>query len=349
MPSFFKKKRFWGLLLALALLGYSFKDVRGDDLKNLGQRLDMFYLILSLVFSGIMQISRALRWRIILEPGKHLTVSRAVPLYATGAAINYIMPALTGQVGRMLLFSRREGLTKTLVFSTFLLEALFDAIMLFLFIFVSSLWFVYPPEYRFFSSLVLAGAIFLVVILYLHMALHEKINQLSRRFLRDRWPGVYITLKKFSLSLSRGVVALKSSAHLFRSLLFSIVVWVSHVITIYVLFLAFGIEVPMAAAVVVMVVNTLALLVPITPGNAGTFELVVVATLSGFAVGRADAALFAIALHLIDVAPIVALSIPFMRSEKVSLSEISRDDEKEEEEMVRLVDDPRWVMESDSK
>lgn len=350
MAAFYKKKRFWGSLIAVALLAYSFKDIRLDDLQELSTRLNLWFLIPALLISVVMQGMRGVRWRTIVEPGKRIKLVRAVPLYAAGAAINFMMPALTGQVGRMLLFSRKEGLAKALIFSTFLVEIVFDALMLIAFIFVSSLWFVYPEEYRSFSYVVAVSAVTLVILLYLQLAFRQRVQRICKRFVRPRWPGLYFTLMRFTLSFSRGVEALRSSAHLAQSTLYSIIIWVTHAFAVYALFIAFGMDLPIAASIVIVVVNTLALLVPITPGNAGTFELVVIATLSvGFGVSKTDAALYAVALHIIDVLPFFVLSVPFMRAEKVSLTEISVDEEQADEEVAVVTTDPTLVMESESK
>ncbi|MDH4035287.1 MAG: flippase-like domain-containing protein, partial [candidate division Zixibacteria bacterium] len=96
----------------------------------------------------------------------------------------------------------------------------------------------------------------------------------------------------------------------------------AHTAVIYFLFLSFGLHLPFAAAAVVMIVNTLALLIPITPGNAGTFEVAVSTSLTAFAVGRSDAVLFAVALHIIDLLPVFVLGMSFLHMERVSIREI---------------------------
>lgn len=349
MANFLKKKQFWGMLIALALLAFSFKDFRIGDLDGIWDRVSMAYLIPVIILSFIMQSSRALRWRTIVQPAHNIKVSRAIPLYASGAALNYIMPALTGQVGRMLLFAKHENLPKTLLFSTFLVETVFDAMMLFSFIFVGSFSPLYPQQFSVVGNVVFLGAVVLLAFMYLFLAFRRNIERYNKKRLRERWPAVYITIRKFTLSFSRGIDALKSSRHVAGSLGYSLLIWLSHICLIYLLFRAFGLEIPPAAAIVIVVVNTLALLVPITPGNAGTFEFAVIATLSTFGIGKTDAALFAVALHIIDVIPILVLSLPFIRARKVTLADISDDEERAERELVRLVDDPALAVEGDRR
>ncbi len=346
MSALLKKKRFWGVVIAVLLLGYSFKDIRVEHLEALWDRMNLWFLIPALALSALMQISRSSRWRTILEPSKRLTFRRGMLLYATAAAVNYMMPALTGQVGRILLISKKENLPKTHVFSTFLLEIVFDAIMLLMFIFLSSFWLVFPSKYRSYSYLVLGAAFALVALLYAHLMFHSRIDSLIKKHCRSRWPGVYITLKRFSRSFTRGVNALKSTKHLFRSVLLSLLAWTSQAAMIILLFHAFGLKLSPPVALVVVVVNTLGLLFPITPGNAGTFELLVVATLTSFGVLKTDAALLALALHIIDVTPILLLAGWFMHTERVNVDEFEPAKEEIKDVISSVGDEPPWAMEA---
>jgi uncharacterized membrane protein YbhN (UPF0104 family) len=81
---------------------------------------------------------------------------------------------------------------------------------------------------------------------------------MARRHLRDRWPSVYIVIKKFVRSFTKGIELLKSTHHFSRSMLYSIVSWLSHTLVVYFLFKSFGFGLPFASAALVMVINTIA-------------------------------------------------------------------------------------------
>ena len=63
---FWKKKQFWGSLIAVALLAFCLKDIRLSEIQSLGQRLDYMYLIPAVVFSFVFIILKGLRWKVIL-------------------------------------------------------------------------------------------------------------------------------------------------------------------------------------------------------------------------------------------------------------------------------------------
>ncbi|MEA3297470.1 MAG: lysylphosphatidylglycerol synthase transmembrane domain-containing protein [candidate division Zixibacteria bacterium] len=323
-----KKKQFWGTLIAVGLLAFCVKDISLSELKALSLRVDYFYLIPSVLFTYVFVIAKSLRWKLMVSRHKSLTYFRSISLYSAGLILNIIMPVLTGQVGRMFLFAKKEGLRKTFVFSTIILEIIFDAMSLVIFLFLTSLAFVFPEGYRSISIIVAGITILMLITLYLVLHYQYTLEEISYHRLRDRWPSLYIGIRKFIRSFTKGIETLRSSQHFAGTFLYSIVSWSAHTLVIYFLLKAFGFELPLAAAASVMIINTIALLIPITPGNAGTFEVAVSASLAAFSVGRSDAVLFAVALHLIDLLPVLSLGFFFLRSEKLSIREIkSRHDD----------------------
>jgi len=342
-----KKKQFWGTLFAIALLAYCVKDVTFEEIKGLYYRVDLLYLILSLLCSFLFIILKAVRWKIMINPQKNIPMVRSITLYSAGQVLNILMPALTGQVGRMFLFSKKEKLRKTFIFSTIVLEILFDAITLVFFLFLTSFAFAFPEKYRSVSWIIAIVTLVLLAGLYLFLRYHKTLEDLGRKYCRKRWPGFYIGVKKFIRSFTKGIELLRSSKHLAGSLLISLIFWTAHMLVVFFLFKAFGFGLPLGAAAAVMIINTIALLVPITPGNAGTFEVAVSASLTAFSIGRSDAVMFALALHFIDLIPMYVLGMAFFKIEKVSIKDIKS--QHEEETFLEHVDEEGTLIETKGK
>ncbi len=310
-------------------MAFCLKDVTLSEIRELVHRINYVYFLPSVVCTFLFVIFRGLRWRLMVAQQKKISIGRAVTLFSAGQILNVVMPALTGQVGRMFLFAKKEGLRKTFVFSTMVLEVLFDAISLIIFLFLTSLAFAFPPEYRSLSIILSLVTLGLLVLLYLTLHFQHRLEEFGRRHYRERWPSFYIGIKKFIRSFTKGIELLRSSQHLLGSLFFSLFSWVFHVLVIYFLFLSFGFRLPIASAAAVMIINTLALMIPITPGNAGTFEVAVSTSLKAFSVGHSDAVLFSIALHLLDLLPVYLMGFIFLHFEKISLKEIKSQHEDE--------------------
>jgi hypothetical protein len=335
MLKFLKKKQFWGALIAIGLLAYCFKDIKLSEIEALSKRLDYFWVLPAVIATFFFQIFRGLRWCIMIRQQTRVPYIQGISLYSAGQVLNIVMPALTGQVGRMILFSRKAGLRKTFVFSTIVLEILFDAISLMIFLFVTSLAFAFPEEYRTVSMVVTGATVFVLILLYLLLTFQARVEAFATRKCRQRWPGFYITIKKFIRSFTKGIDLLRSSQHMFASIGFSLVSWAFHVAVVYFLFLAFGLDLTFGVAAAIMIINTIVLMVPITPGNAGTFEVAVSRSLVAFAglssvdVARSDAVLFALALHLMDILPIFVLGMTYVHYQKISLREIREQHEED--------------------
>lgn len=330
MRTFYKRKEFYGTIIALVLLGFFVKDINLHDVNLLLHRVNYYFLIPALLGEFLLIVLKAVRWKTIVEKTKKLRVLPVIPLYSAGQVINIVMPALTGQVGRLLLFSKKAGLTKSYVFSTILLEVLFDAISLLVLIFLLSLAFVFPEEYRSLSYIIAVVTVAVFLILYGILQFKDQLGDLARKGLRSRWPGFYITLRKFARSFYRGIDLLRSTQYFFRTLMYSFASWFAHILVIFFLIKSFGFELHFVTAIVVMVINTIALMIPITPGNAGTFEWAVAVPLMAFKIPKSDAVLYALALHILDLIPIFVMGLFFFKTERMSLKEITEEGEKEE-------------------
>ena len=324
-----KNKQFWGIIFALALLGFCIKDVRLSDVSALLTRLDFLKLIPAVLGAFLFMLFRGMRWKLMVQKHKDFKMLHALSLYAAGQMLNMAMPMLTGQVGRMFLFNRKAGLKKAFVFSTVILEVLFDAITLITFLVMISLAFAFPQQYRSLGIAISSLTVFVLILLYVILHYRSNLDGFLQKRCHGRWPRFYTAVHKFIMSFTNGIEMLKSTQHMAGCLTYSFLSWGMHTISIYYLLNAFGLHLPIATAATVMVINTLAMMIPITPGNAGTFEIAVSTSLSAFGVARPDAVLFALALHLIDMVPIFLLGFYFTKIEHISLREIKKAHEDE--------------------
>ena len=344
----FKKKQFWGTIVAIFFLAICLWDVRLEHIRALSEKVQLGYLLPAILCTFAFIISKALRWRLMASQQKKIPMVRSLTLYSAGQILNIVMPALTGQVGRLFLFARSEGLRKSFIFSTIVLEVLFDAISLIIILVATSLAFVFPDEYRPAGYIISGIVIVVLILLYLILHYQRSLENLGRNRLRDRWPSFYVGMRKFIRSFTQGINLLRSSQHFFGSLSYSLISWITHTLVVYFLLKSFGFDLPVVAAASVMIINTLALMIPITPGNAGTFEFAVSTSLAAFPeVGRADAVLFALALHLLDLLPIAALGFIFLKGEKVSIAKLKT--EHEDEIISDMVSEEGTLVEDEEK
>jgi hypothetical protein len=236
--------------------------------------------------------------------------------------LNQIFPALTGQVARVVLFSRTLNLTKTFAFTMVMLEVLFDGITLIMLIFGSSFLVVLP------DWMVRGEVIILIACALLFGFFYYALHRAGRdqgpvgRWLHRRLPGRIVReWDNIRNSFYAGLQMLKSARHLIAVALLSMLSWLAHAMLVLFLLRSFGFDLPLWGAVVIMIVNTLAVMIPVSPGNIGTFQFACIVGLAFFGVSKDRALGFSILLHLAEIAPVFILGLISSFSQHVRVRE----------------------------
>lgn len=327
MASIFKKKQFWGGLIALGILIWLFYDLDLSRSLEIAKELQLIYLIPALISSTLLIVFKTLRWKTIVSRVRKVLFWPTLCLYSTAQLIAVMLPALTGQAGRIILLSKKGEFTKTYAFSTIFLEIALDGAGLIGLMVLCSSFFVFPVEYRFVSHIIGSATAALLVLFYLSLHFQKRMEQFGYKKIRRRSVKAYLIFRKFLRSFNDGISIIRSTDKLFVISFYTAMSWVVHIAAIYFLFFLFNFDIPFWAAVVVIIINYLVLMVPITPGNLGSFQLAVVAGLNLFSVPKTEAVLFSVILYLVDMLPILVLSGFFLFKEHFSISEISEDEE----------------------
>jgi len=326
MAPFWRRKRFWGTFLAVGFLVWCLYDL---DLRQVGlivKRLRYVWLLWAmLVVVGVLWV-RSARWRVLINPMKAISGTRMFSIYAVGQLANLVFPALTGQAVRVLILHRAEGVTKTGAASTVVVEALLDGLSLVLFMMGASAALVLPDwlqqgeRWGMLVILGLLGVVFVVV------QFRDRVGRLVGRLEAKLPQPVYVRVDRIWANLSEGLSALRSLKHLTLAFFFSVASWLGNLAVISLLLFAFGLTLPTGAALVLMIVNTVLLVVPVTPGNVGTYQVACVLGLSLFGVPKTDAVSYGLVLQAATFLPIAAVGIYHYLRTPWSLSESKPED-----------------------
>ena len=146
--SILKRKRFWGLLLTIGLLIYCFYDLDLYAILNAISAIDIRYLIPLIFIEVIIAFIRASRFTYFVDAFKPAKIRKIFPIYCIGIMTNLLMPYLTGQVARIFLLSKKAHVKKTSIFTTTVLEVLFDGLAIIAIFLVISLFEVIPDDFQ---------------------------------------------------------------------------------------------------------------------------------------------------------------------------------------------------------
>lgn len=331
-----KKKLIAGVILS-ALLVYL--SLRGIDFQGVADGFkSMRYGYTLPVLGGmlLMQLLRSYRWGLILSPIGKVGQLSLFSITSVGFLGIIAIPARMGELVRPYLIAKKSSIPMSSALGTVFVERLFDSItvltILVLVLFFTPLppWLVNSSNlFRVLTPAVL-GAVFLLLTLAVMGAMFLLIakREASLRVLApliSRLPTRYAeAVNRLIHHFIDGFGIMVSPSLLTSVTVLSIVIWLVDVLVIYLLFLAFGFHLPVAAAFVLMIILIIGIAIPTAPGFIGNWHYSCVLGLSLFGVPRTEALTFAIIYHFLSIGTVVLLGLAFLPFNRFTLSDLRR-------------------------
>lgn len=318
--------RFWlGISISLICLVLVLRNVDYRDVLAALVQANYAWLVPSSLFMAGTIASKVLRWQ-LLFPGDHSRIRRGKLLAALmiSYALNTILPARLGELARAYVIGETEHVSKSLALSTIVVEKVLDVLTLLLFL-VLLLPFVSLPNWIR-QPAVLMAPLFLVLLALIialayrrsrTLALTGSILRHIPRLNADR----VLAILDSALSGFDALSSVRANLVLWG---WSLAVWATGGVFFLLVMLAFHIDVPPSAAVLLLSVTSLGMTVPSSPGYIGVYHWLVVSTLQIYGVERELALSFAFALHAITFIPLTLLGIFYMMRENYSLQSIEQ-------------------------
>lgn len=304
------------LLVTAAALWLSFRNVDGAALQAAFRGLRPLWLVPAVVNSLLGVAIMGLRWAVLLRPKASIGQG---PLFRTNIlaqCVNILAPARLGEAVRVWGVSRDKRFPPAFVLGTIGVEKLFDV---FLFI---GLWAAVPAVllskrgalgYGAMGAAALIGAGGLALAVFRPALVRGPVRILLRllpasfRARGERWTDE--ALEAFA--------PLKGARLFFRVVLLTFLVLFNQVLTNWLVFLALGMRLSWAAALMVLLAVQAGAIPPSTPGKLGIFEYAVILALAAFSVPRDAALACGILLHLVAYVPKLALGAVFAIRQRI--------------------------------
>jgi len=234
------------------------------------------------------------------------------------------------------MIAKKEEIKKTFAFTSVVLEVLFDAIVLFgLLLFVSS-FYVFPDYLTSWWHLGGLGIVGLSVFLFWMSRNHKEATEKIENGRFSQINSFTERLLDLKTTFIYGLKMLRSSKHLLMVTGLTRISWSLQAMMVFLLIKAFGIEIDLWGAVVIMVICTVMVMVVVTPINIGTFQLACVFALSLFKVDKQTALSFSIVLHFFNYIPPVLLGWLFSLKEGLSFKKLYHDRARKDDEEIDL-------------
>lgn len=261
-----KKKSFLlGLVLGIVFLLLAIKNTNFSEIISVFAKLEPFWLILGFFFFGLGLLLKTWRWRILLD--SHVSPTRIFAALAIGYLVNNLLPARAGELARIYLIGRKEnvGISKTL--GTVIIEKVFDTFVL---------------------VLMLLGLLFSLP------NLKEEVKPLFAGFvIPEKWQ---IRWQLFLSSFKQ----LQSSKRVITIFSLTVIIWLVEAGWNYTLIRSLDLQVPLAAAFLLVAIVNLGLFIPSPPGYIGVFHFLATFALLPFGVDKSQALSYALLQHTLE-------------------------------------------------
>jgi uncharacterized protein (TIRG00374 family) len=278
-------------------------------------RVPWHWLALAVASDIAVYVTQGWRWNLLLRPMEELPVWRTVQAVYIGLFANEVLPLRTGELIRVYLQSRWSGLPFSIVFSSAIIERLFDGIVLILGFYVISYHVVMPGFIK--SGSDLLGGLLLVLITALIVVIFSK-RAAHHAVAKSRWA-------ESLWHVVESLHVMGNSKTFYASFLVSVLYLFLQVVPIWALLRGYGIDLGFWAAAVVLVVLRLGTIIPQAPGNVGSFQFFVVLALGLFDVDRDSAVGFATLLFLVVTVPLWLAGFIALVATRMRLEDIHRD------------------------
>ncbi len=294
-------KRHWLLavrIVAIAAIAtglwFFVREMDWDSLADAFRSAKLWPLVLAAVLNFACLYGKAACWRIMLAPRFDVPTSRLMRYTIAAFAASAIAPARAGEVLRVWVLKRREGVPAADTAAVALSEKLLDSITMLL-ICAPLPWLVPGlPGWVGGTMAACAG-----VAVGIFIGLYIAVGRIDAPHEGSSW------LKRFIA----GMHVLRSPKRLFASLAVLVAVWAIDLGMVILVAHSVGVGLSPAEGLLVLFTLNVTIAVPSTPAQVGAFEVGALVALRLLHVPDAPALAFALLYHVIQVIPLIAAGL----------------------------------------
>ena len=300
-------------------------DRVGDAFKQARTDLLGVSVVLSILTYGI----RVERWRWLLRPLGRVDFMTAGRATVMGFAANTLLPGRVGEVLRPMVLARHAPITASAGLATIVVERVLDLLAIVLLLAIAVLLF-YPPtsDVRAFDTLQLAAVVSGVAGAAAAVALVLVAQDPARATRAVAWVVRILPSRprRIALDLAQrfltGLAVVRQPRALVAAMALSMTLWLGIAAGIWAATEAFGIEVPLAGAMVLTGLVALGVSVPTPAGAGGYHAAFQLGAIALYGAGDSQAVAAGLVNHAIAFVPVTLLGVALMVHEGIGISTV---------------------------
>jgi glycosyltransferase 2 family protein len=294
-------RRWWGPACSLLLLATVGWWALHQQAPRLPTDIDSLFLLLAAVLLyGVVSVVRGMRWWAILRrAGIPIGLGDAQGLLVVGYMGNTVLPARGGELLRVLLVGQRTRSSRTVVLGTVIAERLLDVLALLVLLALLALFLVrglpVPGQLDWLVALLLVGVGLALLAAWRWLARGER-----ARALRERLDALVLATRNLLGAQGPLLVVLTAA------------IWVGEGIVYWLVGQSLGLSLTAGQGCYLVVLSSLAAILPAAPGYAGTYDAAVQLGLHSLHIHAGPAVAFGLLVRLVIFAPITLVGLLLM-------------------------------------
>jgi len=334
-------RKYLGLFIALVLMIFFLRNVDFSGVASAIATARQGMIFLALVVLTFGYVIRAIRWRYLLSPLGEVAVGTALHSTMIGFAVNSILPGRVGELLRPYLLARREHLSTSAVVATVLVERVLDLVAI-LVIFGTSVV-IFDPQFVTMNETLMAGVrtgasvaagVAVVMLGFASIAASGPsfVNKFIRLVVTPLPKRLAESVIQASGHFLGGFAVMREVIPLAFAVMWSLLLWLSIALSLWLVTVAFGIDMPVVGTGVVVLLIAVGVAVP-TPAGVGGYHAAYQLGVTGL-YGASDTAAVGAGLtaHVLSFLPVTLIGLVLMARDGMNLNRITDVVEKNETE-----------------
>ncbi|HEX9825374.1 MAG TPA: lysylphosphatidylglycerol synthase transmembrane domain-containing protein [Flavobacteriaceae bacterium] len=267
------------LVLGILLVWYSLSKISFQELLQYFKDANYFYISLGLLFGLLSHLSRAYRWKFMLEPmGYTLRMPNSIMAVFAAYLVNYTIPR-AGEIVRGSVLANYEGVPFEKGFGTIVAERIADMLVMVLIIIIT-LFLEFEFIYGFFSARfhpfkIILGSIILIGIAILLLIVIKR----SRS-------NFAIKIKTFISGLIEGAMSIFKMKQKWAFIVHTFFIWAMYVLMFYVTTFAVEETTNLPIAAILLGFISASFSIAATNGGIGSYPVAVYIAFSMFSIAK---------------------------------------------------------------
>lgn len=341
-----------GIVISAIALSLAFRNVPFTELFRYFATINYIWVLPTIIIVVLCFFIRALRWRIILESSRRMSLIRAYHPMIIAFMMNCILPGRIGELARPAILKKKENVSYATGLATVAAERVFDICFLVLFLVITFSAVKISPDLnlkfgdhdlnRETLEGILGATVKLGIALIAGIAVISinKFRKLVNRIIMSA-PALFffagnqfrsmlsdkicLPLTGFVENIARGFHLIRYPKKLVACFALSFLVWAFHAFSYYLFSLGCpGINLTFMEMSAHMVIIMFFIALPSVPGFWGLWEAAGMFALALFGVTGRDAAGFTLANHAIQMFPVIIMGFVSAMILSVNIRQIAR-------------------------